>query len=80
MQTLKGTVSKVKVLKLSSAPLVRFNLDDVNCLIAVHSLNFLADNLNDGNQVVIGGDFNAKHQFIVKRYCVINSITTLQAY
>lgn len=41
MHTIKGTVSKIKVLKLSESPLVRFSLDGANCLITKHSLNFL---------------------------------------
>ena len=31
MHTIKGTVSKIKVLKLSESPLVRFSLDGANC-------------------------------------------------
>ena len=41
MHTIKGTVSKIKVLKLSESPLARFSVDSVSCLIARHSLNFL---------------------------------------
>ena len=43
METIKGTVSKIKLLKMSERPLVYFKVDDVSCLIATHSLAFLAD-------------------------------------
>ena len=43
VKSLKGVVSKIRVLKMSKTPLVRFSLDNENCLIAAHSLNFLAD-------------------------------------
>lgn len=71
MITIKGTVSKIKVLKLSISPLVRFNVDDVNCLIAQHSLNFMYD-VSEGTDVVISGIYNSRKQFVVKCYCVIN--------
>lgn len=71
MQTIKGTVSKIKILKLSVSPLVRFTVDDVNCLIAQHSLNFMYD-VSEGSDVVINGIYNSRKQFVVKRYCVLN--------
>jgi len=71
MQTLKGTVSKIKVIKLATAPLVRFSLDDVNCLIATHSLNFMYE-VQEGNEIVVGGEYNSRHQFVVKKYCVLH--------
>ena len=71
MLTVKGTVSKIKVLKLSVSPLVRFNVDNVNCLIATNSLNFLAY-VNDDTKIVISGTYNSRKQFVVKRYCVLN--------
>lgn len=71
MQTIKGTVSKIKVLKLSASPLVRFSVDDVNCLIATNSLNFMYDVMED-SEVVISGIYNSRKQFVVKRYCVVN--------
>lgn len=71
MQTIKGTVSKIKVLKLSVSPLVRFNVDDVNCLIATNSLNFMYEALKDC-EIVVAGDYNNRNQFIVKKYCVIS--------
>lgn len=70
METIKGTVSKIKILKLSSSPLVRFTVDDVSCLIAGHSLNFLYD-VHDDDQIVLGGNFNDRNQFVVKKYCVL---------
>jgi len=48
---------------------VRFSLDNVNCLIAAHSLNFLAD-VDEGMQVVVAGEFNDRKQFIVRKYSV----------
>ncbi|WP_179135092.1 hypothetical protein [Enterococcus gallinarum] len=42
MKSLKGVVSKIRVLKMARAPLVRFSLDETNCLITVQSLSFLA--------------------------------------
>ena len=71
METIKGTVSKIRVLKLSVSPLVRFNVDDTNCLIAAHSLNFLAD-VSVGSEIVICGTYNRRKQFVVRKYCVLN--------
>ena len=70
MKSLKGYVSKIRVLKMSRTPLVRFSLDNVNCLIAAHSLNFLAD-VDEGMQVVVAGEFNDRKQFIVRKYSVL---------
>lgn len=70
VKSLKGVVSKIRVLKMSRTPLVRFSLDNVNCLIAAHSLNFLAD-VDEGMQIVIAGEYNDRKQFIVKKYSVI---------
>ncbi len=55
---------------MSRTPLVRFSLDGVNCLIAAHSLSFLAD-VDEGMQIVIAGKYNDRKQFIVKKYSVI---------
>lgn len=73
MQTVKGTVSKIKVLKLSSPPLIRFTVNNLNCLIAQHSLNFIYE-VQDNSDIVVGGKFNKLGQFVVKRYCVLNNI------
>lgn len=55
---------------MSRTPLVRFSLDNVNCLIAVHSLSFLAD-VDEGMQIVIAGEFNDRNQFVVRKYSVL---------
>lgn len=73
MQTLKGTVSKIKILKLSQSPLVRFSIDGINCLIAAHSLNFLYE-VEENSNLVIAGYYNSRNQFIVKKYCVLNTL------
>ncbi len=49
---------------------MRFSLDNVNCLIAAHSLSFLAD-VDEGMQIVVAGEFNDRKQFVVKKYSVI---------
>lgn len=67
---LKGVVSHIKILKSSERPLVYFKLDEINCLIASHSLNFLAD-VAEGSKVAIAGEYNNKKQFIVRKYAVI---------
>lgn len=72
METLKGIATKIRVLKLSESPLIRFNIETTNCLIAKNSLNFLAD-VEEGTSLVVAGTFNAKHQFIVKKYTVIHN-------
>lgn len=43
MKTIRGTVSKIRIIKMTASPLVYFKLDETNCLIAAHSLSFLAD-------------------------------------
>ncbi len=55
---------------MSKTPLVRFSLDGTNCLIAAHSLNFLAD-VDEGMQIVVAGEFNDRKQFIVRKYSVL---------
>lgn len=55
---------------MSRTPLVRFSLDNVNCLIAAHSLSFLAD-VDEGMQVVVAGEFNDRKQFVVRKYSVL---------
>ena len=70
VKSLKGVVSKIRVLKISRTPLVRFSLNNVNCLIAAHSLNFLAD-VDEGMQIVVAGEFNDCKQFVVRKYSVI---------
>ena len=70
VKSLKGVVSKIRVLKMSRTPLVRFSLDGVNCLIAAHSLSFLAD-VDEGMQIVVAGEYNERKQFVVKKYSVM---------
>lgn len=70
MMSLSGIVSSVKILKYSERPLVYFKLDDQSCLIAGHSLNFLAD-VEDGMRIAVGGDYNSRKQFVVKKYAVV---------
>lgn len=49
---------------------MRFSLDNVNCLIVTHSLNFLAD-VDEGMRIVVAGEFNDRNQFVVRKYSVI---------
>lgn len=70
MESKTGTVSKIKILKYSEHPLVYFKLDDTSCLIAGHSLNFLAD-VEDGMRIAVAGEYNSRKQFIVRKYSVI---------
>jgi hypothetical protein len=70
MKSLNGIVSSVKILKYSERPLVYFKLDDTSCLIAGHSLNFLAD-VEDGMRIAVAGEYNSRKQFIVRKYSVI---------
>lgn len=68
MESRVGIVSKIKILKMSERPLVFFKLDEQSCLIAAHSLNFLAD-IDNGMRVALGGYYNSRKQFVVQRYC-----------
>lgn len=70
MITINGKVSKIKVLKLDESPLVRFSLDDVSCLIKIHSLNFMWE-VDEGSEIVVGGQFNNRKQFVVRKYCIM---------
>ncbi|MFC0276453.1 hypothetical protein ACFFH2_07035 [Enterococcus devriesei] len=70
MQSLNGIVSSIKIIKYSERPLVYFKVNDQSCLIAAHSLNFLAD-VENGMRIAIAGEFNSRKQFVVKRYGVI---------
>lgn len=67
---LNGTVKHVKILKSGERPLVFFKLDDTNCLIASHSLNFLAD-VSEGTKIAIAGEYNSRKQLVVRKYAVI---------
>lgn len=70
METIRGIVTKVKIIKMSERPLVYFKVDEVSCLIATHSLTFLAD-AADGSRVAVAGEFNSRKQFVCKKYAVI---------
>ncbi|MDT2463274.1 hypothetical protein [Enterococcus avium] len=70
MMSMSGSVSSIKILKFSERPLVYFKLDDQSCLIASHSLSFLAD-VDNGMRIAIVGEYNNRKQFVVKKYAVI---------
>lgn len=70
MKTIRGTVSKIRIIKMTASPLVYFKLGETNCLIAAHSLSFLAD-AAEGCEMVVGGEFNSRNQFVCRRYAVI---------
>lgn len=55
MMSMSGSASSIKILKFSERPLVYFKLDDQSCLIASHSLSFLAD-VENGMRIVVAGD------------------------
>ncbi|MDT2673280.1 hypothetical protein [Enterococcus dongliensis] len=79
MESITGTVSKVKILKMSERPLLFFKLDDVSCLIASHSLNFLAD-VEDGMRIAVAGEYNSRKQFVVKKYAVIGKTKIMMEF
>lgn len=58
---------------------MRFSLNNENCLIAAHSLNFLAD-VDEGMQIVVAGEFNDRKQFIVKKYSVMGKTKIMIEY
>ena len=70
MMSMSCSVSSIKILKFSERPLVYFKLDDQSCLIASHSLSFLAD-VENGMRIVVAGEYNSRKQFVVKKYAVI---------
>ncbi|MDN6508102.1 MAG: hypothetical protein L0K45_05060 [Tetragenococcus halophilus] len=73
MITIKGKVTKIKVIKLSTRPLIHFKVNHISCLIASHSLNFLYE-VREDNHIVIAGNYNNKNQFVVKKYCVVDKV------
>lgn len=79
MESITGTVSKVKILKMSERPLVYFKLDNQSCLIAGHSLNFLAD-VDDGMRIAVGGHYNDRKQFVVSKYAVIGKTKIMMEF
>ncbi|MHC5249802.1 hypothetical protein [Enterococcus sp. LJL90] len=70
METLKGTVTKIKVLQMSNRPLIRFSVDGQSAIMAKHSLNFLAD-VDEGMTIAVAGYYNPRKQFVVQKYSVI---------
>ena len=70
MMSMSGLVTSIKILKLSERPLVYFKLNNQSCLIASHSLSFLAD-VENGMRVVVAGEYNSRKRFVVKKYAVI---------
>ena len=70
MMSMSGIVSSIKILKLSERPLVYFKLNNQSCLIASHSLSFLAD-VENGMRIAVAGEYNSRKQFVVKKYAVI---------
>ncbi|MBX8937767.1 MULTISPECIES: hypothetical protein [Enterococcus] len=82
MESLKGTVTKLKIVQFSQQPLVYFQLSGTNCLIAAHSLNFLAD-VENGMKIVVLGKRNARGQLIIAKYAVLGKtklMNDFQAY
>lgn len=70
MQSKTGVVNKIRILQISERPLVFFKVGSENCLISLHSLNFLAD-VTEGMRISISGIYNSKKQFVVRKYSVI---------
>lgn len=80
MKTLRGRVTKIKIVSYGKMPLIRFTMnDEVNCLIAKHSLNFLYE-VQEDSSIVLGGDCNSRGQFVVSRYCVLNKEDTHESW
>lgn len=79
MKSLKGVVSKIRMLKMSRTPLVRFSINGINCLIAAHSLNFLVD-VDEGMQIVVAGEYNDREQFVVKKYSVLGKTKIMMVF
>ncbi|MGB7365678.1 MAG: hypothetical protein WA887_05985 [Carnobacterium jeotgali] len=72
---LKGSVEKIKVLKLEEAPLIRFTLTvneayKENCLIKSNALNFLYL-VTEGKTIVLFGKRNKRNQFVVQKYYIM---------
>lgn len=76
MMSMSGLVSSVKILKFSERPLIYFKLNDTSCLIAGHSLNFLAD-VEDGMRIAVAGEYNSRKQFIIKKYAVVGKTSIM---
>ncbi|MGX7126587.1 hypothetical protein [Enterococcus viikkiensis] len=79
MMSLNGIVTSIKILKFSERPLVYFKLNNQSCLIATHSLNFLAD-VEDGMRIAAAGEYNSRKQFVVKKYGVIGETKIMKEF
>ena len=79
MMSMSGSASSIKILKFSERPLVYFKLDDQSCLIASHSLSFLAD-VEDGMRIAVAGEYNSRKQFVVKKYAVIGKTKIMMEF
>ncbi len=77
--SLNGIVTSIKILKFSERPLVYFKLNNQSCLIATHSLNFLAD-VEDGMRIAAAGEYNSRKQFVVKKYGVIGETKIMKEF
>ena len=69
MESKTGIVGKIRILQMSERPLIFFKLNNLNCLISLHSLNFLAD-VQEGMMITIAGIYNSKKQFVTRKYAV----------
>lgn len=72
---LKGSVEKIKVLKLEEDPLIRFTLtvnndSKENCLVKTNALNFLYL-VTEGKTLVLFGKKNKRNQFVVQKYHIM---------
>lgn len=79
MMSMSGLVTSIKILKLSERPLVYFKLNNQSCLIASHSLSFLAD-VEDGMRIAVAGEYNSRKQFVVKKYAVIGKTKIMMEF
>ncbi|WP_427814405.1 hypothetical protein ACQKTA_04980 [Enterococcus sp. 22-H-5-01] len=79
MESLNGIVGSIKILKFSERPLLYFKLDDQSCLIASHSLNFMAD-VENGMRIAVAGVYNSRKQFVVKKYAVIGQTKMMMEF
>lgn len=79
MESKTGIVSRIKILKMSERPLVYFKIDSINCLIASHSLSFLAD-VEDGMRIAVLGEYNSKKQFVIRKYGVIGKTKIMMEF
>lgn len=83
MKSFRGTADKIRMLNFDASPLFRFSVNteagSVNCLIALHSLSFLAD-VAEGMPIVVAGEFNNRKQLVIRRYNVIGKTHLMMEY